>query len=346
MSGEKEQFVVDYLMKKIEGGSYKIGERVPSEYQLARKFNIDKGTANRAVSQLVTRGYFKRTRGAGGTILVRKDSYPEKKFVYIGCFPTIHSFYSRMLKGLVSGANNSGYSLTILPVWDNRNFQIIEERIENLKPDAIFVGGESFILKLPDVPIFCLDTLLPHGKGDKTYHINSDNFMAGRILAEEIWKRGHRKVLHYSSVSDIAVQQERFLGAKQRAAELGMELKGINPATLPVKNITAFEKHIRKLIGKYSVIICENDIQAADLIGQCRRLGINIPQDISVCGYICGPEFHHFYRITSIEFDPQGLGEYALSVALRVLNGETDLPRSELLPVTFFEGETLNDIRI
>ena len=45
MSGEKEQFVVDYLMKKIEGGSYKIGERVPSEYQLARKFNIDKGTA-------------------------------------------------------------------------------------------------------------------------------------------------------------------------------------------------------------------------------------------------------------------------------------------------------------
>ena len=70
MSGEKEQFVVDYLMKKIEGGSYKIGERVPSEYQLARKFNIDKGTANRAVSQLVTRGYFKRTRGAGGTIRI------------------------------------------------------------------------------------------------------------------------------------------------------------------------------------------------------------------------------------------------------------------------------------
>ena len=68
MSGEKEQFVLDYLLNKIESGSYRIGERIPSEYQLARKFNIDKGTANRAVSQLVTRGYLKRTRGAGGTI--------------------------------------------------------------------------------------------------------------------------------------------------------------------------------------------------------------------------------------------------------------------------------------
>ena len=50
MSGEKEEFIVNYLLEKIESGSYKIGERIPSEYQLARKFNIDKGTANRAVS--------------------------------------------------------------------------------------------------------------------------------------------------------------------------------------------------------------------------------------------------------------------------------------------------------
>ena len=346
MSGEKEQFVLDYLLEKIGSGSYKIGERIPSEYQLARKFNIDKGTANRAVSQLVTRGYLKRTRGAGGTILIRKDFFPEKNLVYIGCFPTHHSFYSRMLKGLLTGACSAGYNMTVIPIQAKDNFKVLEDRIENLKPEAVFVGGESYEITLPDVPVFCLDTLISHGRGDKTYHINSDNFMAGKILVEEIWKRGHRKVLHFSSPGDVAVQLERFYGAKQRAAELGMELKEISTASLPVKNNAAFRKHIAKLIEKYSVIICQNDIHAADLIGQCRRFGINVPQDISVCGYITGPEFHHFYRITSIEYDPQGLGEYALSLALRVLGGETDMPRSELLPVAFFEGETLADIRV
>ena len=346
MSGEKEQFVLDYLLEKIESGCYKTGERIPSEYQLARKFNIDKGTANRAVSQLVTRGYLKRTRGAGGTILIRKDFFSEKKFIYIGCFPNHHSFYSRMLNGLITGAHSAGYNMTVFPIQNKENFKVLEERMENLKPDAIFVGGEMYEINLPDVPVFCLDTLLPHGKGDKTYYINSDNFMAGKILVEEIWKRGHKKVLHFSSPSDIAVQRERYLGAKNKADELGIKLKEINTATLPINNKAAFEKYIAKLIREYSVIICENDIQAADLIGQCRRSGINVPQDISVCGYISGPEFHHFYRITSVEYNPGGLGEYALSLAMRVISGEQDLPRSELLPVSFFEGETLTDLRI
>ena len=341
MSGEKEEFIVNYLLEKIESGSYKIGERIPSEYQLARKFNIDKGTANRAVSQLVTRGYFKRTRGAGGTILIRKDFFPEKRIVYTGCFPTHPSFYSRMLQGLINGTHAAGYNFTIVPMSGQKNLQVLEEQIESLKPSAIFIGGEADKLKLPDVPIFCLDTMVPHGNKDLTYHINPDNFMAGKILIEEIWKRGHRKVLHFSSPACVAVQRERFLGARERAKELGIEFREINLASLPIKNQQAFQKHITKLIGKYTVIICENDIQAADLIGQCLRIGINVPQDISVCGYISGPEFHHFYRITSIEYDPSGLGEYTLSLALRVLNGENDLPHSELLPVTFFEGETL-----
>lgn len=345
MSGEKEASIVNYLLEKIEAGSYKIGARVPSEYQLARKFNVDKGTANRAVSQLVTRGYLKRTRGAGGTILIRKDFYPERRIVYTGCFPRHHSFYSRLLLGLINGTHAAGYNFTVIPMAGQTNIQLLEEQIESLKPCAIFIGGEALKLKLPDVPVFCLDTLVPHGNEELTYHINPDNFMAGKILVEEIWKRGHCKVLHFSSPTGIAVQRERFLGARERAKELGIELKEINLASLPIQNIPAFEKYIAKLRKEYTVIICENDIQAADLIGQCRRIGINVPEDLSVCGYITGPEFHHFYRITSIEFDPDGLGEYALSLAMRVIGGETDLPHSELLPVSFFEGETLKDIR-
>lgn len=346
MSGEKEQFIVNYLLEKIEAGSYKIGERVPSEYQLARRFNIDKGTANRAVSQLVTRGYLKRTRGAGGTVLIRKDFFPEKRIVYTGCFPTHHSFYSRMLQGLINGTHAAGYNFTVVPMTGQKNMQVLEERIESLNPCAIFIGGETDSINLPDVPVFCVDTLRPHGKKELSYHINADNFMAGKILLEEVWKRGHRKALHFSSPIEILVQRERFLGAQKRAEELGVDLREINIASLPIHNISAFEKYVRKLIRDYTVIICENDIQAADLIGQCRRIGLNIPEDLSVCGYISGPEFHHFYRISSIDFNPKGMGEYALSLAMRVIGGETDLPHSELLPVTFFEGETLKDIRL
>jgi LacI family transcriptional regulator len=345
MSGEKEQYLVDYLLERIKNGSYKIGGRIPSEYQLAQKFNVDKGTANRAVSRLVTLGYFKRTRGAGGTILLRKELFPIRKFVYFGVLPSVHSFYARLLKGLEESAYAAGCSLTVLPIGSVKNYQVFSDRLSALQPDAVFVGGECPVIDLPDVPVFCLDTMVQHGRGDKTYLINPDNFTAGRILLEEIWKRGHRKVLHYSSPSTFAVQRERFLGARERAEELGMELREIDTAQFPTGSTAIFKRSLVRFIKNYTAIICENDIYAADFIGHCRRSGINIPQDISVCGYISGPEFAHFYKITSIEYNPRSLGEYAFSLALRVLEGETGLPHSELLPVTFSDGETLSDLR-
>ena len=345
MSGEKEQYLVDYLLERIQNGSYKIGGRIPSEYQLAKKFNVDKGTANRAVSRLVTLGYFKRTRGAGGTILLRKELFPVKKFVYFGVLPSTHSFYARLLKGLEESAYAAGSSLTILPIGFVKNYQVFSERIAALQPDAIFVGGDCPVIDLPDVPVFCLDTMVKHGSDNNTYYINPDNYTAGRILMEEIWKRGHRKVLHYSSPSTVAVQRERFLGAKERANELGIELREIDHAQLPIGNAAVFKRTLAHFIKDYTAVICENDIYAADFIGHCRRLDIKVPQDISVCGYISGPEFAHFYKITSIEYSPKSLGEYAFSLALRVLDGEKEIPHNELLPVTFCDGETLSDLR-
>ena len=42
-----------------------------------------------------------------------------------------------------------------------------------------------------------------------------------------------------------------------------------------------------------------------------------------------------------MDFSPYELGEYAVSLALRILNGETGQPQEKILPVSFQEGETL-----
>ena len=79
---------------------------------------------------------------------------------------------------------------------------------------------------------------------------------------------------------------------------------------------------------------------AADFIGLFHRCGILVPDNVSVCGYISGPEFHHFHRIAPVDFSPYELGEYAVSLVLRILNGETGQPGEEMLLVSFQDGET------
>lgn len=343
MSGVKESTVISYLLEQIRSGAWEIGSRIPSEYMLAERFGIDKGTANRAVSTLVTRGYLKRTRGAGGTVLIRSGIFPRYRFVYTGVLPKYHSFYSRLTMGLMESAYAAECSMTMIPCSRIEDFKSFEEHLEMLDPDLLFVGGHVPPFKLPDKPVVAMDSWCLRGRGENIWLLNPDNYEAGRLMIDEIWKRGHRHAAHCFTPNMVDVEEQRFQGAKDRAAELGMDFRPLDKTTLPA-NQMACRRFLPKLLKKVSVIICENDIFAADFIGLCRRCGIRVPEDVSVCGYISGPEFHHFYRIASVDFSPHELGEYALSWALRILNGEKDIPKEELLSVSFQDGETLANL--
>ena len=52
----------DYLMNKIRMGELGQGEMIPSEWELARQFNVSRITAVKAVKELETRFSHSRTR--------------------------------------------------------------------------------------------------------------------------------------------------------------------------------------------------------------------------------------------------------------------------------------------
>lgn len=56
------------LLDQIQSGQYKIGDRIPTELELCRQFNVSRITACRAVKELVAAGYLVRQRGRGTTV--------------------------------------------------------------------------------------------------------------------------------------------------------------------------------------------------------------------------------------------------------------------------------------
>lgn len=57
--------VKNYIMEKVESGVLKPGDRIPSEYELARMFNVSRVTINTAISQLHIQGVVDRIKGKG-----------------------------------------------------------------------------------------------------------------------------------------------------------------------------------------------------------------------------------------------------------------------------------------
>ncbi len=59
-------------MAEIENGKWAVGEVIPSEIQLAHKYNVSRNTTQRAINELVHEGILERKQGVGTFVVVPK----------------------------------------------------------------------------------------------------------------------------------------------------------------------------------------------------------------------------------------------------------------------------------
>ena len=64
----KKQEVVNYLLSEISKGNLKIGDQIPSELELTKKFNFGRQTIHTALSDLALQGVITRTPGKGSYV--------------------------------------------------------------------------------------------------------------------------------------------------------------------------------------------------------------------------------------------------------------------------------------
>lgn len=77
----KYQKIVERLAREIQGGSYKPGQRFPSEAALVQQFAVSRITVGRAVRELAGRGLVERVAGCG--TFVRSGGTPAEAL--FGC---------------------------------------------------------------------------------------------------------------------------------------------------------------------------------------------------------------------------------------------------------------------
>jgi len=64
------------LLERELWSHYRCGDYLPSEQQLAQRYDVNRHTLRRAVDQLVDRGWLQRRQGIGTLVLMRPYDYP------------------------------------------------------------------------------------------------------------------------------------------------------------------------------------------------------------------------------------------------------------------------------
>jgi LacI family transcriptional regulator len=195
-------------------------------------------------------------------------------------------------------------------------------------------------------PILALDS---YSANPMSTGVRSDDFEGGRLAAEHLLSRGHRRILFAGpTFSDVGVVRQRFEGfvAAHRAA--GLEWNPSDQAQVD----TSYDRGIDlgQALGRdhpdVSAVFATADILAVGVIRGVQRAGRTVPDDVSVIGFDnIDIGLYVTPTLTTIGQDVAAIA----NVAVRMLLDEIEERRAPgepvVVPVELVERESVTTIK-
>nr|WP_188496701.1 GntR family transcriptional regulator [Pullulanibacillus pueri] len=362
------------LKEEIMNNRYKIGDRIPSEKELAELFGVSRITTKRALEMLARDEFIIRKPGRG-SFVSRQDlqKTPPVHEEDDAQEPMVKKKEENILIGMIITDFDSSFGLDVLTgveeASDDNTFLllhrthghpeneeiaiqqliktgvqgliIVPSRAENFSPAILKLAVEQF-------PFVLVDRRL---KGIATYSVASNNVVAAREAVEYLFKKGHKNIgLLSPPPLDSTTVEERIEGFVQAHAEKGIAIDKklwMNDiiSTLPdqfseenIKNdIQKIKRKIMKNPQMTALLAIEYNI-ALEAESAIKALGLRIPEDIAIICFDHPRDHVHNLKFTYIQQPQVDMGRTAKSVLLKLIKKEKLSKNKFFLDAHLIEG--------
>lgn len=300
----KAQLIRDTLHGEIKKGVYKSTMKLPSEWDLIRRFGVARETVRKALFDLECKGIVQRRKGAG--TFVTKSGQRHSGLIGL-LMPDVSS--ARIFRDFVDEigrlARRNGYEVVVRGIdvgtvaetklrvrriareLSVQNVEgvvfrpLIDERLlaSNLEVIRIFKNAERPVVLMDS------DVVAAPERSDCDL-VAIDNVAAGRRVAEHLHQLGRRKVaflMNGTVLRQNANWRNRLFGV---AGE--MALRNVKDAVRPLDFRPDSRASLRRLYAseyRPDAIVCGNDETAVQLIESLLAIGKRVPEDVAVVGF-------------------------------------------------------------
>lgn len=355
----KYEIVKQTLRKEIINGKYQINEKLPTESELMKRFNVSRYTVRRAVGDLENEHYIYRIQGGGMFVQDWQRNWSaDDTNKLIGVISTHIADY--IFPPIISGIDNvlseKGYSLIVGNTLNNheRERQSLLNMLD-LKIAGLIIEPTQSALPNPNLDLYQqikeyqIPTILFHAtypQVDFPSLLTQDE-VAERDLVDYLFKLGHSKILGIFQIDDRQ-------GANREA---GM-IRAYQEAGIPITDsemimyqstdqVSAILNRVDRIFDNDdcpTAIACYNDHLAMTVIGHLQRQGIKVPDDVSVVGF----DNYELARtltpsLTTADHPKRKLGEDAGQMMLKLINGEQ--VNSITYPVPLITGTSTKSLK-
>ncbi|WP_231502735.1 LacI family DNA-binding transcriptional regulator [Blastococcus sp. URHD0036] len=206
-------------------------------------------------------------------------------------------FFTDVARGVEEVVDAAGLSL-ILCNTDDRPARekahlatLAEQRVQGvlITPTAE-LSGDIAALRDRGVPVVLVDRRAP--TADQCA-VSTDDVLGGRLAAEHLLERGHRRIAFIGGASGLPQVQERHAGVvaaveeARRAGMAGADLTVLSPAEL---SVAGGREAASRVIGipaarRPTAAVCANDLMALGVLQEMVRHGVRVPDEFAIVGY-------------------------------------------------------------
>lgn len=332
----KTESIIEILKKELSVGKYPVNTRFPSEYELSDRFNVNKKTANKAVTLLVSEGLLERGRGGKGTLVCSTSKFPKHHIVYLGSLN--HCYFARVAHGIQTAAleNNSLMSV-VTPTIEQ--FHSVLQTLDNSNIDGILTNSFGLLPEIKKPVIYLEDQ---NGEIKYPEYVACDSYAAGYQLMKEIIARGHRNIVllfHYMC------NPKRLNGFYDAMKEVG--ITDYKERTFISMEYTQGESNMillqmRKRFPGFTTIAACTDDDILRMIKSMQNFSIPWEGKIAMTGIGNIPEISSIYPIATVEQHPFRIGGTAYRKLLEKIRNP-ELKINELIDIELIN---LNNIPV
>ncbi len=176
------------------------------------------------------------------------------------------------------------------------------------------------------IPLLFLDFYDKHSEIDA---VISDNYYDSYLMTDRLVRLGHKKIGFIGTVTATSSIHDRYLGYVKCMMENGLKQNEKWVLDDRLTDGTVFSQFAFPMEDMPTAFVCNCDETAFRVIGELKRLGFRVPQDISVTGYdnytvsdMCVP------AITTVEVDLTEMAHTAVTLLLaRLANPQKSAAR-------------------
>ena len=320
--------IFNYLLKKMADGTFKQGDLLPFEKQLAEDFGTDLNNAHRAVSALEKHGLVIRKKRFGTLVnpgldlnLVRRLLNETSRQVCVLYSMTPHWIHwdQNSFDGLAEVIEPKSYSIVYknLPTSSEgreayadllREIELQDMCALVIFPDQedfYFMNDNSDLLQNLSIPVFMLNRSGEPLLMDMVSYIAMDTFGDGLFVGKLLKKNNYRNIIMLNVDMPTFWSEQRYEGLKQALT------RGDRDFPCPSNFTTKDEQLILDFVtrhGPESVVVAVNNLVAAQFIDYARVRKIHAGKDYRMISFDDHPMYRS-YNLTTMAVPRKKIGQ-------------------------------------